>query len=417
MSSAAAVRRIAVTAVDGHTKGVRIDKLDPVSLEEAIDLRELGDQISEETSLEQRAVVVHLHMMDGDAKGEWECVKCEACDGAFDEGLPKCPYCGVRVEADDDGDDGESPTAVVEARASTPSLLSGAGAASSKAIVPVAKIFEPPTKAITKATAAGLMKFTVADLDEAVAHVRDLKGQFGASWWEIGKAIAKVYDNSVWRLRVLKDGRTQAYRTWEQACEQEFGLSHQSALNAMDASKLYSKEYAEKYGRSKLSVIVRAHSEADRKEMERQLESGASLLQIKETAKTKTDESRKRGESIPRRKMLPSGEVVVERAHAAPKKRPDGSTTRPKKKPQPDQITVAAVLGTKGTSKLWASGGAEFPAVLDDASELSRAKKFEDDAVGVIELKNAVSIYVRLIEKDGGLAMQWTIGREKSSAE
>lgn len=407
-------RRILVTAVEGGTKGIRVDRLDDDALAEAIEMRGLEEQVSEDTSREQRAVVVFVHMMDGDREKRWECVKCERCDGAHDEGFPFCPYCGEGLDEhhakSEEPDDDEPSVAAVEPRAATPSALAG----SSSAIVPAGRA-SSTMAVVKKAPSGALVRYTIKDLDRAVEEAARLKGVIGVGFWDLGAVIAGVYNNAIWRLRTKEDGKTQRYRTWEQACQEEFKMLHQSALNAMDINRRFAREYAEVHGRSKLTILVRAHSDEDLRELQAKMEAGASVAELKEAAKSKTEHRREAGEPIMRRAQTPEGEVV-ERPMRLPKKRPDGSSTKKPRTPPPGKTTVAVLEGTKGVSKLWARAPGKLAKVLSDTSELARAIKLGDEPIGVIELKNAVSIYVRIVERDDGLALQWEIGRDSEEA-
>jgi hypothetical protein len=415
MGATAEVRRLSGTAIEGHTKGVKADRLSDEALDLAIKERQID--VGADASRDQRAAAIFTYMMEGDAAKKWECILCKLCDGSSDESLSYCPYCGDGLEDDDDVDDsgGFAPEALT-VRA-TPSALSGGGLITKvRETIPQSQamaIPKPQTMAIVKPKApGGLAKFTIKDLDQAANVVAGLKGHVGTAWWEIGQAISKIYANNVWRLRMKSDGRTRAYNTWEVACLAEFDLPHQSALNAMDTFRRYPKEYAAKYGVSKMTVLVRLHDDATRQEIQRLMESGSTVKELKAVAKEKTEEKREKGEPITRRQQLPSGEIV-HRPMKLPQKRPDGSTTRKPKTVPGATITVAAIEHTKGESKMWMlPSGADISKTLSDVATLKRAKTLDDDPVAVIPLKNAANIYIRLVERDDGIEVLWTVGRE-----
>ena len=141
---------------------------------------------------------------------------CSTSGGDSDIRLPQCSYCG----------DGDAEVTHVELVSARPQHLQPVSA-----------------------------RFSEADLDQAVAEVRRLRGRVAASCWDLGRAIYAIYERRMYDVRRDPLGRS-LYKTWDQFCYDELGYTPQYSYRLMWVSLEFSREDAESLGVSKLSMVL-----------------------------------------------------------------------------------------------------------------------------------------------------------------
>lgn len=364
------------------SEGIIVAKLSEQALKAAV--KNLGLDVAAGAPLAEMAMAVFGNQKAGEEKKDFECILCNVCGGESDENLDSCPYCGDGDEAkpadgeavepkedDEEGHDSVPPPAALAAV--PPTTLAGAP---SKA-VPGGK--KPPSVASLAVVQGGkLGTYKEKDLDHAVKEVIKYKGSAGAAYWDLGHSIAEIYEKDLWKLRTSEEKPQGVYRTFEAFCNAELQMQPMSALSAKDIAQRYTRDVAEKFGRSKMTFLVRA-DDLDRPALEQLVKSGASKAQVAKRAKE-----------------LKAGKPVVERTG---KVRKPPEATRPAKK---DTITAIALLEASQTIPLWKKPAGKLEKTLLDTRALTRAKKLGDEPVGRLELPNGVCLYVTVDATPGG---------------
>lgn len=202
---------------------------------------------------------------------------------------------------------------------------------------------------------------TAGNLNKAVAEVHALKGKGAGLIWELGVKVREIHDGQLWKARVGEDGTT-AYKHWNAFCIAELGMTPTHAYSAMDVSKAFTRAHVEKWGISKLSLILKAPEEDQPRLLEESAKHGKRQLADKVT---KLRKEKGKGKRDTGRKPMPDGKA---RAPKAGK----------------DAIAVAALLDKNNTVLLWArpEKRGEEPT--------KRAKKLGDTPVGWFDLANGV---------------------------
>jgi hypothetical protein len=379
-ASAGEEKRLAKTATKDSPKGILASKLTSVALDAFAKAGLSGSPlVGYGGTLEQRALIVFSHIQ---STGKADVV-CQECGGEYVDATGSCPFCGDgmeeaaevtedELEVDDDEveveeDDATEITSPVAMVASMPSALSGA-----------------PAKGTALAVVEGgkntaLAKYKVIDLDKAIAKVKALKGNAGAAYWDLGDAIKDIIDRQLWKLRTA-EGKPQVYRTFESFCNAELGIQPMSALSARDVASRYSRQEAEKLGRSKMTFLVRA-DDLDRPILEQAARSGASKRELAKKSKE-----------------LKAGKPVVERTG---KVRQAPAATRPAKS---ETITVAAIVDKPYVVPLYKKPAGKLSQLADPKS-LTRAKNINHEPVGRVELGfNDLVCYIRVDTTPAGEA-------------
>jgi hypothetical protein len=395
--------RLLATATK-ESKGILVARLKESSMDaaaEGIDLID-GTAWAAMVRAQDKAEALHAHYQEAEKTGE-VLVRCLVCDGESPAANDECAFCGDRGEEEEEDAESEaggasSPAPVRDIP--VPSALVGASSpgapkadkpkpTTALAVVDGGKAAPMATTNVGKGPLANLKE---RDLDKAVREVEQYKGAAGAAFWDLGNAVRDIYERSLWKLRSA-EGKPQLYRSFEAFCNAELGMNPQSALNSMDTCKRYTRAMAEKYGRSKMTFLVRA-DEMSEPVLRRAMEGGASKRELATKAKE-----------------LKAGKPVVERSgkvRKAPEK------TRPA---SGDKITVAALLDKTHLVKAWKRPAGKL-SQLANTRDLERAKKVNDEPVGRFELANGVVQYITLKPNAAG-ELQFAIkfAREEAATE
>lgn len=166
---------------------------------------------------------------------------CTICGGISDVNLPACPYCG---DADTEG------------------------------VVPAVEIVARP--AVT--TPADSLPHGVAELNDAVARVVELKRDAALNVWELAQQMVKLSETGLWKLRKDEDGHPR-YRTWGLFCNAELGMSASHAYRLCDVAKNFTRQQVEAIGTTKLQLALKVPPEK-RGDLIRAAEAGATVAQI-----------------------------------------------------------------------------------------------------------------------------------------
>jgi len=195
------------------------------------------------------------HFKKTAAKAKTDLYACTACGGLSDEDWPKCPYCGGNME-----DDEEKPN-------DTPAVALASGFLAKENIIET----------------SGEELATIADLDESVKKIAELKSSAAGSIWELGQAIRHNFERELWKLR-MKGGKV-AHTNYKKFCTDELDMSHTMAFNLMEVARQFSKQDIESVGVTKLSILARVEDPKKRAELLAAAKGGATVREIDEKVK------------------------------------------------------------------------------------------------------------------------------------
>jgi len=340
-------------------------------------LEEREEEVDKDSTTEQLAVQlwtcfesIPLH----DKAGQPLKIRCMRCKGIGLQEQETCPYCGH-----DEGED------ITEAAPAAPA------ATTMEAHMKTAEATETKSKKSKKANGAtnGAIVTddtkpaselqTEAQLNEAVKHVQDLKGDAAQSAHALGAAIQDIYQRGLWKLRLETTDKGKVKPRWasfEAFCNSELTMSPTNARTLMDVSQNYTADQVRLWGTTKLGLVLSAPPE-DRPRLQAKIEGGAATSEVREEVKRV---KRKKGYSAPSRAGNKRGGKAGQKGKSV------------------KQITVASILGTQ-TVKLYAK-----PESLKnlDWSTLKRANKINQLPMGKLELANDVSMLFSVQESASG---------------
>ncbi len=214
---------------------------------------------------------------------------------------------------------------------------------------------------------------TAGNLNKAVAEVHALKGKGAGLIWELGCKIREIHDGQLWKARIGEDG-TAAYKHWNAFCHAELGMTPTHAYSVMDVSKAFPRAHVEKWGVSKLALILKAPEEDQPRLLEEAAKHGKRDLAEKVT---KLRKEKGKGKRDTGRKPMPEGKA---RAPKAGK----------------DSIAVATLLDKPKKVQLWAR-----PEKRGD-EPTKRAKKLSDNPIGWYDLPNGVRQFFAIAQSETG---------------
>lgn len=228
---------------------------------------------------------------------------------------------------------------------------------------------------------------TERELDEAVRDVEKLKATGATALYNLGKRIVEIQDTGLWKLRTEKDenGKVSVrWKSFDAFCNQELGLSPQSASSLGQIARHYSENDVKLFGTRKLGLVLQAPRE-ERPRIEAAVRGGASKKEIeKEVRKV----NRERGSAEPHGNKQTSKATAA----AAEKRR-----EKAKKVKNTSQIAVAKILGLD-TVKL-----VKRPAKIGgDLSDAVRARKLSDEPYGCREIAAGVYEHFYVTTDAGG---------------
>lgn len=331
-------------------------------------------------SLEERADALEKHYLLTMKHGDL--MRCQACDAILPEAEPECPFCGGNEGEDLDKDAFKTAKAQVEARMN-PTTETGTGEKFEGALAKRAKRKaekDAATKKDAPRNASGAL-ITERDLDDAVAKVHALKVDAAKSYYDLGLYIKEhIVDPQLWKLRT-ENGEAR-YKTIEAFFNAELGLAPRQAYKLMDTAKAFTPEQLQKWGPTKLSLVLEAPKQEQPKLLEK-VEQGASKREIEREVRKFNAEEREEG------KVRETRDGRAQR------------NTHPTKKRE-EKITVASLLGSS-TVKLY-----QKPSTLKNLNvkELAPAKMMKHMPFGIEELENGVKVYYQIRESASG---QWEL--------
>ncbi len=237
---------------------------------------------------------------------------------------------------------------------------------------------------------------TVEDLDRAVERVAKLRSEMAVNAWELGHEIAQMHQRKLYLQRRDEDGKPK-YKSWTQFVSAELGMTVQHSLLLADVAKAFTRSEVEKYGVSKLSIMIRV-SDDKRAELLEAADAGATRNEIQEAAKGHTIER-----DTGRGGFAGGAEAGAPRGKGGTKI-PDEKKGRKASKKDTKQ---AAALGAKGrpagsVTAVLAQPRMRIPLYVR-GSEEKRAKKIGDDPVGEVELVNGQKLKIKPALSPSGL--------------
>lgn len=308
---------------------------------------------------------------------------CDNCGAISDVNLPECPFCGVAGMTEEEGDPGEDDGGDPEEEA---------------------PVEEPATEIVEVGTEA--------DLDIAVAKVRERQRDAVVSYWRIGQELMVIFEKRLYTTRATEDG-TPLYKNWGQFTQAELGMSGTSAYKLLEVAVMFDEETIREFGVTKLGLIAKL----DESERQRLLESGAAKQPVSELQKEVAAKLKARGgratpttsQRVGQGRGFRGGSAAAKKgSEASAKARADKAKKSAKAKPA-NQVTVAQILG-RTTIKLFASKLGR----PKKGQEPSRAKSIESGPVGTEQLVNGVVVVYRVVRQATGLALVVERKREDS---
>lgn len=213
---------------------IKIDKVDGDVVRAA--LRAVGHDPPKDIGACVKALAKHFKR----ATPKTRLADCTICGGISDVNLPACPYCGD-VETNE--------------------------------VAAVEVVARP-----TVATPADSLPHGVAELNDAVARVVELKRDAALNVWELAQQMVKLSETGLWKLRKDEDGNPR-YRTWGLFCTAELGMSATHAYRLCDVARNFTRQQVEAIGTTKLQLALKVPPEK-RSDVIRAAEGGATVAQI-----------------------------------------------------------------------------------------------------------------------------------------
>lgn len=312
---------------------------------------------------------------------------CDDCGAASDADLPECPYCGVAgMDETEESEPKEQ---------SEPKEPESEDSEEEQHEEPVTELVEVPTE---------------AELDEAIARVRERQRDAVVSYWRIGQELQVIFEKRLYVTRKSPETGAPLYKNWGQFTQAELGMSGTTAYKVLEVAVMFDERTIAEVGVTKLGLIAKL----DEGERQRLLESGAanqpvSKLQQEVAAKLKARGGRATPTNSQRAgkgRGFRGGAAAAQKGTAASAK--SRAAKAAKDKPA-SQVTVAQILG-RTTIKLFASKLGR----PKKGQEQQRAKSIESGPVGTEQLVNGVVVVYRVVRQATGLALVVERKREDS---
>lgn len=330
-------------------------------------------------------------------------VKCDRCGVISSEDEDACPACGfdeASPVAPDDVPGGDVKTEA-EAQVLTEDDMKTARAT----ILGGGSVPDVTAILVEEDLKKSSALRTERDLDDAVRSVQNLKAEFCVSDFRLGKEIARIHAEQLWKLRVEKksDGKEKSkWGSFAAFCNEELGISPEHARRLMDVGTNYTEDQVRAHGHRKLSIVLQL-SPDKRPEVMAALEAGASKREIEQQVKA----IGAAGGARPKPEKMAAANAGKVKLIEEKKK-----VEKPALKP----ITVATIPG-KQVIPLYAKP-AKTPRTADGWKLLTRAKKLGDGILGRLELQNDVVMVIVVQENTRGeLQLRITTHREEAPTE
>lgn len=316
-------------------------------------------------------------------------VKCDQCGTISLEDEDACPACGCEVATPVGVETGSPLSGGKETTESEAQVLTEEDLKVARATILGGGSVPDVTAILVQEdlkTSTALR--TERDLDDAVRNVIDLKGETCVSNFRLGKAIAKIHAEQLWKLRVAKTSEGKEKSKWGSFaafCNEELGVSPEHARRIMDAATNYSEEQVRAHGIRKLSIILQVVPEK-RPELMEALELGATKRDLEE----KTKAIGAAGGARPKPEKMAAANAG--KAKAEEKKKIE--------KPPAKPVTVASIPGNQ-TLPFYAKP-TRYPRTDAGWKELPRAKKLGEGIVARLVLQNDVVMILSVVENTRG---------------
>ncbi len=333
--------------------------------------------------LVETALDYQLKMHDED-----DLADCDNCHGISATELPECPYCGVGEE-----DDSKEPEQKVEPEA---------GSNGSKAIVPA------------KPAELANFKEKIAELNEKVKRVHDLKTAAVICYWDIGKAVYEIYVNQLYKVRVDDECKAR-YKSFDKFSDVELGISGQHARNFMDVALAFTRDQVAKFGVTKLLLATKIPEEDRQRLIEKMAEDGDyTSSQIAMDVKQQLVKNKLEGKVPPKTVAQSLGGSRAKMGEAGKRGQETRAAQREaikaaaKKQEDAGRVTVASLLG-RITIPLFCGAHGKG----QDKSKV-RAQRIGDEPVGTEDMVNGVVVRYRLGQTAKGLVL--VVDRSRGTA-
>lgn len=327
-------------------------------------------------------------------------VECHVCGGHSDgEHMASCPFCGNTedppggdvevVEAAPVARRSTRPLAVVPRKSTAPPVA----ARKSEAPLPRKSVAPPAAKAVATTTPASrafagkrpAIGAAGAELDEATARIIQLKNDVAKNYWQIGRELAGVHKDELWKQRLDAAG-VPIYSSFEKYTRTELNFAGNMAYAMMDVATQYSEKLIAKVGITKLALVLSAPGDVHDELMD-EVEKGATRRQLQERVKKE------------RAKKSKAALAAEREARTGRASQPNRAGGRPRKD---SRLTVAAVEG-KVTLEMYAKPKVKMaPGELPD----KRAKRVGDFPFAMEEMSNGVVRYYTVLARASGWKLQ-----------
>lgn len=385
-----------MSRINGIT-GIHMDHVDRLLVVKSLQAK--GIEVGEDDTVDQLAMSLHC-TYDALPKSEKvRCVRCKAISSEKDD--DSCPFCGH--DTADPVEDEKPGKPAKKSEGAAPVAPSAAPKEEEKEkVMTTAETTSKKEQKLVKVNGKGkpaavaVVERQEKDLDAAVKRVQHEKSASSSSMWRLGREIADIVDNQLWKLRKDDaDNATKDKSRWpsfDAFCLSELGMTPKNAHSLVDIARQFSEENVKTFGTAKLGLILTAPP-ADQPKLLEQAGKGASKREIAESVKkAKTD----------------AGHTRAARDKST---RGAASTPKAKHKPEKSKITVASIIGAH-TVKLY-----KMPATMKggvDFAEIPRAKKLGDIPMGKLDLANDVTLWAKISEDSAGnLVLKLNFKREE----
>jgi hypothetical protein len=334
-------------------------------------------------SLAYKCHLLRFHFEQTAEKGNL--VICDECQQISDEQFgDACPYCESENCTSYNGPACEAPVEEKTMTLNDTTALARSNG-TTKAIAP-----SPPSS--NSILAGGLSE---RDLDREVAECIRLKTASVHNYWQLGCALANLYERSLWKQRTDEAGK-QRYKSWDAFVNSEIGMTPANASKIMNTARAFSEQEVQQFGTTKLSLLLEVSGETRERLLER-VEKGASKREIAEEVKAAKEEQKY---------VAPEKPVKSKRPRDTTK-----ATTARKEKAKAKSNTTTAVMPTKGRAKMYQAPTGRLEKA--DWDNLKRARNMARTPVGCIELANDVTLYLTWEQDvEGGYVTSWRLVRK-----
>jgi hypothetical protein len=250
-------------------RGVRIDEVNPEIL--SAYLREKGVKFAVG---EKPEALLNRYLdwlqVELEKVGGADAMQCERCEVSALPDVETCPVCGDGADPDDSTQPAAEDEDEPEDRTSGVVTTSGE---------PV----EPGGSSKAKQAEA------VAELDRAVARIKEAINDGAASYWRIGCELRVCHDEKLYKRRIDPTTGKPKYRSWEAFAEAELEITGRHARSLISVATAFTENDVRIYGIEKLRLIANVPESARAKLLKEAGDMSKRTLAAKVVAASSSD--------------------------------------------------------------------------------------------------------------------------------